>query len=133
MTVLHILDGNTGKFVSVDVFELADGTVAASTVFRPDCTGAEQSILVTLSATPWAVSSVDVPAFATRAMITAATEQTRYCLNKPPGGAPSGTATDGATLAANEVRVIGLAPGTSRTLQIDSSKASGTVLIQWFA
>ena len=105
---------------------------ALTAQFRPDCTGAEQTQVVTLSATPWEVSVLTVPAYASRAIITAPNAVTMYALNKPPAGPPtSGETRDGLRLAANQERVVQLAPGVMRTLQIASALAGGVVTVQW--
>ena len=107
---------------------------ALSAKFLPDCTGAEQTQVVTLSATAWVVSSLTVPAYATRCIITAPNAVTMYALNKPPQGPPtSGETRDGLRLAANQERVVQLAAGTSRTLQVASALSSGVVTVQWVA
>jgi len=101
-------------------------------VFRPDCTGAEQTQVVTLSATAWVVSVLTVPAYANRCVITAPNAVTMYALNKPPQGPPtSGETRDGLRLAANQERVVQLAAGVTRTFQVASALAGGVVTIQW--
>ena len=100
--------------------------------YQPDCTGQEQTTVVTLSATAWVVSSLTVPAYASRVVITAPNAVTMYALNKPPQGPPtSGETRDGLRLAANQERVVQLASGTNRTFQVASALASGVVTIQW--
>ena len=100
---------------------------------QPDCTGQEQTIVATLSATPWTALSprLSVPDYATRAVITAPAGLTMYRLNGDPAGNPDGTLKAGATLGISEMRVVGLAAGTSRTLGLSSAVASGQVRVEW--
>lgn len=100
--------------------------------FQPDCTGQGQTQVVTLSATAWVVSSLTVPAYASRAIITAPNGVTMYRLNGAPAGPPTtGETRAGLRLAANQERVVQLGAGVTRTLQIASALASGVVTIQW--
>ena len=100
--------------------------------FQPDCTVQGQTQVVTLSATPWVVSSLTVPAYASRAIITATNGVTMYRLNGAPNGPPTtGETRAGLRLAANQERVVQLGAGVTRTLQIASALASGVVTIQW--
>ena len=106
----------------------------SSIEFIADCTGQEQTIVATLSATAWTVlaTPLAVPDWASRAIITAPNGLTRYRLNgNPAAGAPDGTISAGATMAANEVRVLGLRSGRSRTLGLSTAVSSGTVRVEW--
>jgi len=98
-----------------------------------DCTGDEQTVTATLAGTAYVALSprLTVPDWATRAIITAPAGITRYRLNGDPGGAPGGTATAGATIAASTSRVVGLAAGAGRTLGLSSAVAGGTVTVEW--
>ena len=99
---------------------------------RPDATGQEQTILASLSATPWTPlsPSLAIPDWATRAAITA-DGTTRYRLNGDPGGAPSTTASAGATMPDGDLWIVGLATGVGRTLGLTSSKASASLMVVW--
>lgn len=100
-----------------------------------DCNGREQTVLVTLSATPWVPLSprLAVPDWATRALIKAPAGKLRYRMNGDPGGAPSSTPSAGGTLAANEMRVIGLETTTAggRTLGFTSPLVSPSFEVEW--
>ena len=108
-------------------------TLSSGVGLRPDCTGVEESLIATLSATPWTALNprLAVPDWATRAAITPQSGRTRYRLNGDPGGAPTSTATAGGTLELGVTRMVGLAAGTSRTLGFTSAIASATVLVEW--
>ena len=109
---------------------LGGGVAGTGVGFRPDCTGEEETVTATLSATPWTVLSprLAVPDFATSAVITAPAAVTKYRLNGDPSNDVAGA---GATLQPAEQRVIGLAAGTSRTLGLVSAGASAVVVVEW--
>jgi len=107
--------------------------VSNRAIFNANCTGQEQTVTATLSATPWTALNprLAVPEWATRAVLTAPVGRLRYLLNGDPGGAPSGTASAGATMSASTEWVIDLALGNGRTLGLSSEVASAVVRVVW--
>ena len=101
--------------------------------FIPDLIGQEQTVLVQLHATAWTpiTPRLSIPDWVTRIMVTAPDGVTRIRLNGDPAGAVSTTATAGATLAANEVRIAYLSPGTNRTVGFTSAVAGGIAAVEF--
>ena len=101
--------------------------------FIPDLIGQEQTVLVQLHGTAWQPISprLSIPDWVTRIMVTAPDGVTRIRLNGDPGGAVTTTPTNGATLAANEVRIAYLSPGTSRTVGFTREVAGGIAAVEF--
>lgn len=141
---LPIYDGtgrlwtNVGNTVSITGTTTVTGTTAVSGIvsvssgtvgIQADLTGAEQSGVWTLSASPGTITTINIPD-GVRIVTLLPSDLIRVSYGKNPAAVGSGSFADGAPVEAGTRRSFILPTGTGRDIRLRSTVASVTVTVE---